>query len=213
MFLAVYDYAKGIFHPYYAVVMAPAVAALAGAGAVALWRLGRRVAPLGLGPPRHHRRHRALGRCPARPHQRLRHLARAHRRGDGRDLRPRPVALHGATEGHALVRARRGHGGRRLGAGRAGGLLPDDSRHDDDRASRPPVPVRNERHGRPVQDPEAGRLLVGQERVGRRRRRGRAHTPAKGPRQVSQAESAVTGAEVAGAEVEAGAHRRSTSRW
>jgi 4-amino-4-deoxy-L-arabinose transferase-like glycosyltransferase len=42
MFLAVYDYAKGIFHPYYTVVMAPAVAALAGAGAVALWRLGRR---------------------------------------------------------------------------------------------------------------------------------------------------------------------------
>ena len=41
MFLAVYDYAQGIFHPYYTVVMAPAVAALAGAGAVALWRLGR----------------------------------------------------------------------------------------------------------------------------------------------------------------------------
>jgi 4-amino-4-deoxy-L-arabinose transferase-like glycosyltransferase len=42
MYLAVYDSAKGIFHPYYAAVMAPAVAALAGAGAVALWRLGRR---------------------------------------------------------------------------------------------------------------------------------------------------------------------------
>ena len=41
MYLAVYDFAKGIFHPYYTVVMAPAVAALAGAGAVALWRLGR----------------------------------------------------------------------------------------------------------------------------------------------------------------------------
>jgi 4-amino-4-deoxy-L-arabinose transferase-like glycosyltransferase len=41
MYLAVYDDAKGIFHPYYTVVMAPAVAALAGAGAVALWRLGR----------------------------------------------------------------------------------------------------------------------------------------------------------------------------
>ena len=41
MFLAVYDYAKGIFHPYYTVVMAPATAALVGAGAVALWRLGR----------------------------------------------------------------------------------------------------------------------------------------------------------------------------
>src|SRR6202012_6094201 len=37
MFLAVYDDAKGIFHPYYAVVIAPAIAALAGAGAVALW--------------------------------------------------------------------------------------------------------------------------------------------------------------------------------
>ena len=41
MYMAVYDYAKGIFHPYYTVVMAPSVAALAGAGAVALWRLGR----------------------------------------------------------------------------------------------------------------------------------------------------------------------------
>jgi len=41
MFMVVYDDAKGIFHPYYTVVMAPAVAALAGAGAVALWRLGR----------------------------------------------------------------------------------------------------------------------------------------------------------------------------
>ncbi len=42
MYLAVYDDARGIFHPYYTVVMAPAVAALAGAGAVALWRLGQR---------------------------------------------------------------------------------------------------------------------------------------------------------------------------
>ena len=41
MMMAVYDDAKGIFHPYYTAVMAPAVAALAGAGAVALWRLGR----------------------------------------------------------------------------------------------------------------------------------------------------------------------------
>ena len=41
-YLAVYDDARGIFHPYYTVVMAPAVAALAGAGAVALWRLGQR---------------------------------------------------------------------------------------------------------------------------------------------------------------------------
>ena len=41
-YLAVYDEARGIFHPYYTVVMAPAVAALAGVGAVVLWRLGRR---------------------------------------------------------------------------------------------------------------------------------------------------------------------------
>ena len=42
MVMAVYDDAKGIFHPYYTAIMAPAVAALAGAGAVALWKLGRR---------------------------------------------------------------------------------------------------------------------------------------------------------------------------
>ena len=36
------DTASGIFHPYYTVIMAPPVAALGGAGAVALWRLGRR---------------------------------------------------------------------------------------------------------------------------------------------------------------------------
>jgi len=40
-YFAIYDDASGIFHPYYTVVMAPAVAALAGAGAVALWRLGQ----------------------------------------------------------------------------------------------------------------------------------------------------------------------------
>ncbi len=42
MYFAAYDDARGIFHAYYTVVMAPAVAALAGAGAVALWRLGQR---------------------------------------------------------------------------------------------------------------------------------------------------------------------------
>jgi 4-amino-4-deoxy-L-arabinose transferase-like glycosyltransferase len=41
-FFAVYSSASGIFHAYYTVVMAPPVAALCGAGAVALWRLGRR---------------------------------------------------------------------------------------------------------------------------------------------------------------------------
>ncbi len=34
--------AKGLIHPYYAVVLAPSVAALAGGGAVVLWRLGSR---------------------------------------------------------------------------------------------------------------------------------------------------------------------------
>jgi 4-amino-4-deoxy-L-arabinose transferase-like glycosyltransferase len=40
--LVVFSKAQGIFHPYYTVALAPAVAALAGAGGVALWRLGRR---------------------------------------------------------------------------------------------------------------------------------------------------------------------------
>jgi 4-amino-4-deoxy-L-arabinose transferase-like glycosyltransferase len=39
----VFSKAQGIFHPYYTVALAPAIAALAGAGGVALWRLGRRV--------------------------------------------------------------------------------------------------------------------------------------------------------------------------
>jgi len=39
---AVFSLSKGIFHPYYTVQLAPAVAALAGAGAVALWEVGRR---------------------------------------------------------------------------------------------------------------------------------------------------------------------------
>jgi 4-amino-4-deoxy-L-arabinose transferase-like glycosyltransferase len=41
-YFAVFDDARGLFHPYYTVVMAPAVAALAGAGSLALWQLGRR---------------------------------------------------------------------------------------------------------------------------------------------------------------------------
>ena len=40
-YMAIYDVASGNFHSYYTVVMAPAVAATAGAGAVALWRLGQ----------------------------------------------------------------------------------------------------------------------------------------------------------------------------
>jgi 4-amino-4-deoxy-L-arabinose transferase-like glycosyltransferase len=39
---AVFSLSQGIFHPYYTVQLAPAVAALAGAGSVALWHLGRR---------------------------------------------------------------------------------------------------------------------------------------------------------------------------
>ena len=38
---AVFSETQGIFHPYYTVALAPAVAALAGAGSVAMWRLGR----------------------------------------------------------------------------------------------------------------------------------------------------------------------------
>ena len=37
----VFSKAEGIYHPYYAVQLAPAVGALAGAGVVALWKLGR----------------------------------------------------------------------------------------------------------------------------------------------------------------------------
>ncbi|HLN17684.1 MAG TPA: glycosyltransferase family 39 protein [Acidimicrobiales bacterium] len=40
-FFVVFSNAKGIFHPYYTVVMAPGVGALVGAGAVTLFRLGR----------------------------------------------------------------------------------------------------------------------------------------------------------------------------
>jgi 4-amino-4-deoxy-L-arabinose transferase-like glycosyltransferase len=44
---AVFSLSKGIFHPYYSVQLAPAIAALAGAGGVALWHLGRRNRALG----------------------------------------------------------------------------------------------------------------------------------------------------------------------
>ena len=40
--MVVFSYAKGIFHPYYTVALAPGLAALAAGGAVALWRLGQR---------------------------------------------------------------------------------------------------------------------------------------------------------------------------
>ena len=45
--VAVFSLSQGIFHPYYSVQLAPAVAALAGAGGVALWHLGRRNRALG----------------------------------------------------------------------------------------------------------------------------------------------------------------------
>ncbi len=38
----VFSFSAGIFHPYYVVALAPGIAALAGGGAVALWRLGDR---------------------------------------------------------------------------------------------------------------------------------------------------------------------------
>ncbi len=40
--VAVFSLSSGIFHQYYSVQLAPAVAALAGAGSVALWKLGNR---------------------------------------------------------------------------------------------------------------------------------------------------------------------------
>jgi 4-amino-4-deoxy-L-arabinose transferase-like glycosyltransferase len=42
--MAVFSLSKGIFHQYYTVALAPGVAALAGAGAVSLWNLGRTTA-------------------------------------------------------------------------------------------------------------------------------------------------------------------------
>jgi len=41
LYLGVFSWATGVLHPYYAVILAPSVAALAGAGSVAMWRLGR----------------------------------------------------------------------------------------------------------------------------------------------------------------------------
>jgi 4-amino-4-deoxy-L-arabinose transferase-like glycosyltransferase len=47
----VFSLSKGIFHPYYTVQLAPGVAALAGAGAVTLWQLGRQQRWLGWALP------------------------------------------------------------------------------------------------------------------------------------------------------------------
>ncbi len=43
---AVFSLSSGVFHPYYTVQLAPAVAALVGAGGVTLWKLGRLHRPL-----------------------------------------------------------------------------------------------------------------------------------------------------------------------
>ena len=42
LFLGVFSFAGGVLHPYYTVVLAPALAALAGGGSVAMWRLGKK---------------------------------------------------------------------------------------------------------------------------------------------------------------------------
>ena len=39
--IAVFSHARGVLHPYYTVLLAPGIAALAGAGSVDLWRLSR----------------------------------------------------------------------------------------------------------------------------------------------------------------------------
>jgi 4-amino-4-deoxy-L-arabinose transferase-like glycosyltransferase len=40
--IVLFSETRGIFHPYYTVALAPAIAALAGGGVTAMWRLGRR---------------------------------------------------------------------------------------------------------------------------------------------------------------------------
>jgi len=113
--LGTFSLAKGIFHPYYTVQLAPAIAALAGAGSVGLWELGRRhraamawalpAAVAGTAA-----RHRRLVGGPARSHAHL--PAVAQDRGAGRrpprcrrgvaGLPPPPVALaHGGGRGRS----------------------------------------------------------------------------------------------------------------
>ncbi len=41
LYLVVFSLAKGVLHPYYAVILAPSIAALVGGGSVAMWQLGR----------------------------------------------------------------------------------------------------------------------------------------------------------------------------
>jgi 4-amino-4-deoxy-L-arabinose transferase-like glycosyltransferase len=42
VYMGAFSFAAGVLHPYYTVVLGPPLAALAGGGSVALWRLGRR---------------------------------------------------------------------------------------------------------------------------------------------------------------------------
>ncbi len=103
----VFSYMSGIIHPYYTVALAPAIAALAGIGAVVLWRIRHtwaaritlRQAPAG---------HCGLGVGAARPERQLAALAP----GGHRDRRGR---RGGDDPGRA-----RGAGGHLPGAGRAG---------------------------------------------------------------------------------------------
>ena len=160
MYLAVYDFAKGIFHPYYTVVMAPAVAALAGAGAVALWRLGRQSLRWAWALPATIVGTALWADTLLARIQRLRLLGRAHGRGDRRDLRTGPLSLPDPPQGAALVRPRRRNRGRGLAAGRPGGVFPDDPRDH------------HERH-------RNGRAHVEHGRPGRRRRSRRARAVAR----------------------------------
>ena len=136
-YFAVFDDARGIFHPYYTVVIAPAVAALAGSGTVALWRLGQQVAPLGMGVAAGHRWQRVVGGRSPRPHRWVRPLARTH--GDHyRDCCRACLAplRDPATQGPMVCgRGRRRGGG--IGARRSFGLLDD---HRWQRHAAPPRP-------------------------------------------------------------------------
>ena len=133
MYLTVYDDAKGIFHPYYTVVMAPAVAALAGAGAVALWRLGRQSL-------------RWAWVLPAAVVGTALWADTLLRRTSGYDSWVGPtIVVTGVVSalGLFLCLARprlpqwsplaAGSRGRRVSAGRSGRLLVDHARHDDER--------------------------------------------------------------------------------
>ena len=118
--VAVFSLSKGIFHPYYTVQLAPAIAALAGAGAVALWKLGR-THRHGMGVTRRDHRDRRLGRRPARPHTYLSVVvATDHRRG-WRDRGNRP--RHRRVAASTSPRCRRGRRCRRDPPGRSGRVL------------------------------------------------------------------------------------------